>query len=103
MVKIQRKAAEEGITPQQYVDNIVSGIKELWEKLDISYDDFIRTTEDRHKEVVAKIFKRLLDQGIYTWTNMKDYIVHLANLSSRNVKLKRAMGTVLIAAGLLRR
>ncbi|MGG4268049.1 methionine--tRNA ligase [Peribacillus simplex] len=61
--KIQRKAAEEGITPQQYVDNIVSGIKELWGKLDISYDDFIRTTEDRHKEVVAKIFKRLLDQG----------------------------------------
>ncbi|AOH52786.1 methionine--tRNA ligase [Peribacillus muralis] len=61
--KIQRKAAEEGITPQQYVDNIVTGIKELWEKLDISYDDFIRTTEDRHKEVVAKIFKRLLDQG----------------------------------------
>ncbi|MBO0999576.1 methionine--tRNA ligase [Bacillus sp. SD075] len=61
--KIQRKAAEEGITPQQYVDNIVSGIKELWEKLDISYDDFIRTTEDRHKDVVAKIFKRLLDQG----------------------------------------
>lgn len=61
--KIQRKAAEEGITPQQYVDNIVSGIKDLWEKLDISYDDFIRTTEDRHKEVVAKIFKRLLDQG----------------------------------------
>ncbi|MCO0599350.1 methionine--tRNA ligase [Peribacillus butanolivorans] len=61
--KIQRKAAEEGITPQQYVDNIVSGIKELWQKLDISYDDFIRTTEDRHKDVVAKIFKKLLDQG----------------------------------------
>ena len=37
--------------------NIVSGIKELWKKLDISYDDFIRTTEDRHKEVVAKILK----------------------------------------------
>ncbi|MFJ7680238.1 methionine--tRNA ligase [Peribacillus sp. NPDC097264] len=61
--KIQRKAAEQGITPKQYVDNIVSGIKELWNKLDISYDDFIRTTEDRHKEVVAKIFKKLLDQG----------------------------------------
>ncbi|MGE7604786.1 methionine--tRNA ligase [Peribacillus sp. NPDC097675] len=61
--KIQRKAAEEGITPKQYVDNIVSGIKELWNKLDISYDDFIRTTDDRHKEVVAKIFKKLLDQG----------------------------------------
>jgi len=61
--KIQRKAAEKGITPQQYVDEIVSGIKELWDKLDISYDDFIRTTQDRHKQVVEKIFARLLEQG----------------------------------------
>lgn len=61
--KIQRKAEEQGVTPQQYVDHIVAGIKELWGKLDISYDDFIRTTEDRHKEVVATIFKKLLDQG----------------------------------------
>ncbi len=61
--KIERKAAEEGVTPQQYVDGIVSGIKELWKKMDISYDDFIRTTEDRHKKVVEKIFQQLLDQG----------------------------------------
>ena len=61
--KIQRKAAEEGITPQAYVDNIVDGIKHLWSILDISYDDFIRTTEKRHKDVVEKIFKQLLDQG----------------------------------------
>ena len=61
--KIQRKAEEKGVTPQQYVDHMASGIKELWKKLDISYDDFIRTTEERHKEVVAKIFKKLLDQG----------------------------------------
>ncbi|MDQ0220912.1 methionine--tRNA ligase [Peribacillus cavernae] len=61
--KIQRKAEEEGITPQAYIDNIVSRIKELWSKLDISYDDFIRTTEDRHKTVVEKLFKQLLDQG----------------------------------------
>ena len=61
--KIQRKAEEAGITPQEYVDNIVSGIKKLWKKLDISYDDFIRTTEDRHKFVVEKLFKQLLDQG----------------------------------------
>jgi methionyl-tRNA synthetase len=61
--KIQRKAEEKGITPQQYVDEIVSGIQELWKKLDISYDDFIRTTQDRHKKVVEKIFKKLLDQG----------------------------------------
>ncbi|WP_286232210.1 methionine--tRNA ligase [Neobacillus mesonae] len=61
--KIQRKAEEAGITPQQYVDGIVSGIKELWQKLDISYDDFIRTTENRHKQVVERIFARLLEQG----------------------------------------
>ncbi|PLR93315.1 methionine--tRNA ligase [Bacillus sp. T33-2] len=61
--KIQRKAEEAGITPQEYVDGIVSGIKELWDKLDITYDNFIRTTEDRHKQVVEKLFKQLLDQG----------------------------------------
>ncbi|MBD8071030.1 methionine--tRNA ligase [Bacillus sp. PS06] len=61
--KIQRKAEEQGITPQSYVDEIVAGIQELWSKMDISYDDFIRTTEDRHKNVVEKIFKQLLDQG----------------------------------------
>ncbi|TWD89592.1 methionyl-tRNA synthetase [Neobacillus bataviensis] len=61
--KIQRKAEEKGVTPQQYVDEIVSGIKDLWNKLDISYDDFIRTTEDRHKQVVEKIFAKLLEQG----------------------------------------
>ena len=61
--KIQRKAEEEGVTPQEYVDGIVAGIKELWKKLDISYDDYIRTTDDRHKIGVEKIFKQLLDQG----------------------------------------
>jgi len=61
--KIQRKAEEEGVTPQEYVDNIVSGIKKLWDKLDISYNDFIRTTENRHKDVVEKIFNKLLQSG----------------------------------------
>nr|WP_249315893.1 methionine--tRNA ligase [Bacillus sp. FJAT-49711] len=61
--KIQQKAEESGLTPQAYVDEIVSGIQDLWKKLDISYDDFIRTTETRHKQVVEKIFKQLLDQG----------------------------------------
>lgn len=61
--KIQRNAEEKGVTPQKYVDDIVSGIKELWEKLEITYDDFIRTTEDRHKEIVEKVFARLLEQG----------------------------------------
>ncbi|MBY0124475.1 methionine--tRNA ligase [Bacillus sp. S/N-304-OC-R1] len=61
--KIQEKAEEKGVSPQQYVDEIVAGIQELWKKLDISYDDFIRTTQDRHKEVVQKIFAQLLEQG----------------------------------------
>jgi len=61
--KSKKKAEESGLTPQAYVDEIVSGIQDLWKKLDISYDDFIRTTESRHKEVVEKIFKRFLDQG----------------------------------------
>lgn len=48
------------------MDGIVVGIKDLWKKLDISNDDFIRTTEERHKKVVADIFDRLLKQGIST-------------------------------------
>ncbi|MBO8157654.1 MAG: methionine--tRNA ligase [Bacillaceae bacterium] len=61
--KIQRKAKEKGVTPQQYVDEIVSGIQELWKKLDISNDDFIRTTQERHKKVVEKIFAHLVEKG----------------------------------------
>ncbi|AZN40603.1 methionine--tRNA ligase [Paenibacillus albus] len=61
--KIERKAQEKGQTPQQFVDDIVVGIKDLWKKLDISNDDFIRTTEPRHKEVVEQIFDQLLQQG----------------------------------------
>lgn len=61
--KIQRSAAEKGVTPQAYVDEIVSGIQELWKKLEISYDDFIRTTEERHKKVVERIFDQLVKQG----------------------------------------
>lgn len=61
--KIQRKAKEKGVTPQAYVDEIVNGIQELWKKLDISNDDFIRTTQERHKTVVEKIFARLVEKG----------------------------------------
>ncbi|EFM09906.1 methionyl-tRNA synthetase [Paenibacillus curdlanolyticus YK9] len=61
--KIERKAQESGKTPLQFVDEIVLGIKELWKKLDISYDDYIRTTEDRHKRVVERIFTKLVEQG----------------------------------------
>ena len=61
--KIQRIAEEKGITPKDHVDEIVAGIKELWSMMDISYDKFIRTTDDYHKATVQKIFKQLYDQG----------------------------------------
>lgn len=61
--KIQQKAEEQGVSPQEYVDTMVAQIKELWKKLDISYDDFIRTTDERHKKAVQKIFDQLVKQG----------------------------------------
>ncbi|MCH4390451.1 methionine--tRNA ligase [Staphylococcus haemolyticus] len=61
--KIQEKAQKVGKTELEYLDEMISGIKSLWSKLEISNDDFIRTTEDRHKQVVEKVFERLLKQG----------------------------------------
>jgi len=61
--KIERKAKTQGVTPQAYVDHIVAGIKELWKLMDIEYDDFIRTSDDRHVKCVQKVFKQLYDQG----------------------------------------
>ncbi|WP_313967201.1 methionine--tRNA ligase [uncultured Streptococcus sp.] len=76
--KIQQKAEEAGITPQAYVDGMVVGVKELWKLLDISYDKFIRTTDDYHEKVVAQVFERLLAQddiylGEYSgWYSVSD-------------------------------
>ncbi len=61
--KIQRKAEAKGVTPKQYVDEIVSGIKELWKLMKITNDRFIRTTDKEHELAVQKIFKKLYDNG----------------------------------------
>ena len=61
--KIQRIAEEKGITPIEHVDEIVAGIKDLWEMMNISYDKFIRTTDDYHVKAVQDIFKKLYDKG----------------------------------------
>ena len=61
--KIQDIAREKGVTPQEYVDEIVSGIKDLWKTMEISYDDFIRTTEPRHVKRVQQIFMQLYEKG----------------------------------------
>ena len=76
--KIQQKAEEAGITPQAYVDGMAVGVKELWQLLDISYDKFIRTTDNYHEKVVAQVFERLLAQddiylGEYSgWYSVSD-------------------------------
>ncbi len=62
-LKIEQKAAEKGITPKQYVDEIVEIFKNLWQFMNISYDRYIRTTDDYHVETVQKIFKELYDKG----------------------------------------
>ena len=62
-LKIQKKAEEAGITPQEYVDDIVENSKDLWKSLNISYDKFIRTTDKEHVECVQKIFEKLYNQG----------------------------------------
>ena len=61
--KIQSVAKENGVTPQEYVDKIVDGIKDLWKTMEISYDDFIRTTEERHIKRVQNIFMKIYENG----------------------------------------
>ena len=61
--KIEEKAKQAGVTPQQFVDKIVAETKDLWKLMNIEYDDFIRTTDERHEKVVQKIFKQFYEQG----------------------------------------
>ena len=61
--KIELKAEEAGITPKEYVDNVSTEIKRIWDLMNTSYDKFIRTTDDYHEKQVQKIFKKLYDQG----------------------------------------
>ena len=62
-LKIQDKAAEKGIDPQQFVDEVSTEIKRIWDLMNTSYDRFVRTTDSNHKKIVQKIFKKLYDQG----------------------------------------
>ena len=61
--KIQKTAREKGMTEMEYLDGMIAGIKDLWNTMDISYDDFIRTTQDRHQDIIQKIFTKLYEQG----------------------------------------
>lgn len=80
-LKIQKKAEEAGITPQEYVDKIVVNSKDLWKSLNISYDKFIRTTDKEHVECVQKSCKNYIIKEIFIKVNIRDYIVLLVSLS----------------------
>ena len=73
-LKIEQKAAEKGVTPKEYVDEIVAVFKKLWKYMNVDYDRYIRTTDDYHIETVQKIFKELYDRGyIYKGTYKGKY------------------------------
>ena len=61
--KIELKANEKGVTPQEFVDGVASEIKDIWDIMNTSYDKFVRTTDKKHEEVVQKIFKKMYDKG----------------------------------------
>jgi methionyl-tRNA synthetase len=74
--KVERSAAEAGITPQQFTDRIAGEFRRLWDRMNISYDDFIRTTEERHKLGVQEMFRRIRDHGyIYKGSYSGQYCV----------------------------
>lgn len=86
-MKIEEKAKAAG-TPKQFVDNVSTEIKRIWDLMNTSYDKFIRTTDVDHEKQVQKIFKKaLLKKAIFTKANTKVFIVHLVNLSGQNLSL----------------
>ena len=74
--KIERKAEAKGVSPQEYVDKICEDTKELWRIMDISYDDFIRTTEPRHTKIVQKIFEKLYRARRYLQGRIRRLVLH---------------------------
>lgn len=78
-LKIEQKAKEKGITPKEYVDEIVKVFKNLWSYMNISYDRYIRTTDDYHIETVQKIFKSFMTKDISTREHIKENTAHLVN------------------------
>lgn len=87
--KIEKTATEKGMTPKELADQVVIRFKELWQRLNISYDYFIRTTEKFHEEGVQKIFQKLLEKGdIYKGTYQGWYCVSEENFLSEDVPLE---------------
>ena len=93
--KIELKAKEAGVTPQQFVDNIVEGpkgVKDLWKLMNISYDRFIRTTDDYHVAAIQKIFKKMYEKGdIYKGKSCRQVLHPLRELLDREPARQRLL------------
>ena len=86
--KIELKAEEAGITPKEFVDNVSTEIKRIWDLMDTSYDKFIRTTDEDHEKQVTEDFQETLrSREIFTRDIMKECTVHRVSLSSQSLSL----------------
>lgn len=97
--KIQRAAEEKGVKPIEYVDQIVSLFQELWKKLNISNDDFIRTTEERHEKVVQALMQKSYDNGDIYKGEYKAGTVRPVKPSGRKISSLKANTSARTAAG----
>lgn len=89
-LKIQRKAAEKGVTPIEYVDGIVANFKKLWKMLNISNNDFIRTSEERHHKVVQAVLQKFTSRAIFTKRTTKVCTAFRANRTGWSASLLTA-------------
>ena len=85
--KIQEKAEKAGITPKEYVDNVAGEVKRIWDLMNTSYDNFVRTTDEDHEKQVKKIFKKLYDKGDIYKVPTRDFTVLRVNLSGQSHSL----------------
>ena len=80
-LKIETKAAEQGITPKEFVDGVSNTVKDIWALVGASYDKFIRTTDDYHEKAVAGIFKKpILHNDVIEISDMKSYVIEKSNV-----------------------
>lgn len=85
--KIQEKAEAAGITPKEYVDNVAGEVKAIWDLMNTSYDNFVRTTDADHEKCVKKIFKNYTIREISTKELTRDFTVHHVNPSGQSLSL----------------
>ena len=89
--KIELKAAEAGITPKQFVDNVAGEIKTIWDLMNTSYDKFIRTTDEDHEAQVKKIFKKLYEDSVLGRITAEQFQLLSASYTDEQAKLTEAL------------